>query len=96
VYNDIIPFSGYKAINLFGILFVRKGAKLTAIDINHECIHTKQGKELGWIVFYIMYLWFFVTIGSYKNVPFEKEAYANEENMNYTFERPRFNWKNYK
>jgi len=27
--NKIIPFPGYKAINLFGILFVREGAKIS-------------------------------------------------------------------
>lgn len=27
IYNNIIPFKGYKAINLFGLVFVRKGAK---------------------------------------------------------------------
>jgi hypothetical protein len=28
IYNKIIPFPGYKAINLFGILFARKNAKI--------------------------------------------------------------------
>jgi hypothetical protein len=27
IYNKFIPFKGYKAMNLFGIVFVRKGAK---------------------------------------------------------------------
>ena len=36
VRNNIIPFSEYKAINIFGILFVRKEAKLSDIDINHK------------------------------------------------------------
>jgi len=26
IYNNIIPFKGYKGINLFGVLFVRKGS----------------------------------------------------------------------
>jgi hypothetical protein len=38
--NNIIPFKGYKAMNLFGILFVRGDTKLTDIDINHEAIHS--------------------------------------------------------
>ena len=25
IYNNIIPFKGFKCINLFGVLFVRKG-----------------------------------------------------------------------
>ena len=36
VYNNLIPFKGYKAINLFGIVFARKGAVLTGKDLNHE------------------------------------------------------------
>lgn len=37
--NNIIPFRGYKAINLFGIIFLRKEYDLSEIDINHEAIH---------------------------------------------------------
>nr|DAX08762.1 MAG TPA: hypothetical protein [Bacteriophage sp.] len=37
--NKFIPFKGYKAINLFGILFTKDS--LSNIDINHEKIHTK-------------------------------------------------------
>lgn len=40
IYNNIIPFKGYKAINLFGLVFVRKGAKFTEVDYNHEHIHS--------------------------------------------------------
>ena len=29
IYNNVIPFKGYWAINLFGILFVRKDIKST-------------------------------------------------------------------
>lgn len=95
IYNNIIPFKGFKAINLFGILFVRKGSTMSAVDINHECIHTVQMKELCSIRFYIMYLYFWITKGGYNKIPFEKEAYANEKNLNYIQERPRLNWKNY-
>lgn len=93
IYNNIIPFKGYMAINLFGILFVRskyKG-KVDKIVINHEKIHTVQMKELLWIFFYIIYfLEYLVKIiihgnlhTAYRNISFEKEAYINEENMNY-------------
>lgn len=46
IYNKIIPFKGYKCINLFGVLFVRKGCTMSESDYNHEAIHTKQMKEL--------------------------------------------------
>ena len=45
VRNNIIPFKGYKAVNLFGILFVRGDAVISSTDINHESIHTAQMKE---------------------------------------------------
>lgn len=35
IYNNLIPFKGYKAINIFGLVFVRKGAKFTEVDYNH-------------------------------------------------------------
>lgn len=41
VENDVIPFPGYKAMNICGILFVRSGATMKPVDINHEEIHTK-------------------------------------------------------
>lgn len=32
IYNNLIPFKGYKAINIFGLVFVRKGAKFTEVS----------------------------------------------------------------
>ena len=42
VYNEFIPFKGFSAINLFGILFARKGVKISKKIINHELIHTAR------------------------------------------------------
>ena len=53
IYNNIIPFKGFKAMNLFGLCFVRKGMKMSEKDINHESIHTAQMKELLYIPFSI-------------------------------------------
>lgn len=39
IYNNILPVKGFKCINLFGVLFVRKGLKMTDVDFNHESIH---------------------------------------------------------
>ena len=49
VRNNIIPFKGYKAVNLFGILFVRDDAVIGSVDINHESIHTAQMKEMLYV-----------------------------------------------
>lgn len=44
--NKVIPFPGYKAINLFGILFAKPNAKLDELTINHESIHSRQFREV--------------------------------------------------
>lgn len=95
VYNNIIPFSGYKAINLFGILFIKKKYKINNIDINHEAIHSAQMKELFYIFFYLIYVieWIirlFMKGNAYRNISFEKEAYNNEYDLNYLSSRKRF------
>lgn len=41
IYNNILPFKGFKCVNLFGILFARKGANITQITVNHESIHSQ-------------------------------------------------------
>ena len=57
IYNKIIPFKQFKCINLFGLLFVRKGCFMSEKDFNHEAIHTAQMKEMLYVFFYI---WYFV------------------------------------
>ena len=44
--NKFIPFPGYKAINLFGVLFVKNNAKIDGVTLNHESIHSRQFVEL--------------------------------------------------
>ena len=57
IYNDIIPFKGFTAVNLFGVVFARKSERpLSATTLNHEAIHTEQMKELLYVGFYICYL----------------------------------------
>ena len=42
IYNKVIPFKGFKCVNLFGVLFVREGCTMRTEDYNHEAIHTAQ------------------------------------------------------
>lgn len=102
--NNIIPFPGYKAINLFGVLFARRGSRLTASDINHEEIHTAQMKETLYIGFYVIYLlnWVinlfrykFSNNKAYHNIMFEREAYENENYAPYLGSREHFTWIHY-
>lgn len=50
IYNNIIPFPGFAAINLFGVIFARKECRpLSETTINHEAIHTEQMKDLLYV-----------------------------------------------
>ena len=99
IYNKIIPFKGFKCVNLFGILFVRVGCKMSEIDYNHEAIHKAQMKELLYIGFYILYLtewvWYLVRLrnanAAYHAISFEREAYKHENDMEYLETRKMFN-----
>ena len=53
--NKFIPFKGFKAINLFGVLFVRGNAYIGEKTIRHESIHTKQMREMLYVPFYLWY-----------------------------------------
>lgn len=100
VRNNFIPFKGFKAVNLFGILFVRKEAELTSTVINHEYIHTAQMKELLYVFFYLWYLveWIvrlFQKGNAYRRISFEREAYANEDDFAYLCNRKRYAFLRY-
>ena len=93
IVNKVLPPSGYKAINLFGLVFVRDADALDEVDLNHEAIHSAQMKELLWIPFYLLYGLLFLYqwvrrgfkdwSGAYRAVAFEREAYDNEEDIDY-------------
>ena len=95
IYNNILPFKGFKCVNLFGILFARKGANITQITVNHESIHSQQMKELVYLPFYIWYIieWLirlFLKGNAYRTISFEREAYLNERNADYLSKRKHF------
>ena len=101
VYNDWIPFKGYAAINLFGVLFIQRGAVVTERMLNHERIHTEQMKEMLYVFFYLWYVveWF-IEIFRYGNTAyhtntFERECKANEDNLAYLDSREHFAWLEY-
>lgn len=101
--NKFIPFPGYKAINIFGVLFVRGNAKINDTTINHERIHTAQMKELLYIFFYLLYVieWLIRLIQfrnsymAYRNTSFEREAYQNQEDLYYLKSRKFFSFLKY-
>jgi hypothetical protein len=104
--NSIIPkifsvFIDVYAITLYPFVFIRdEGNEIT---INHERIHLKQQKELLIIGFYFLYIIFWLVnliryrsfFLAYSAIPFEREAYQNEENWVYTLNRKAFAWWKY-
>ena len=98
IINNILPPKGFKCINLFGILFCRR--QLNKIDINHETIHTKQMQELLYIFFYLWYIIEYLirlimyrdTKLAYKNISFEREAYQNQNDLDYLSNRKHYSW----
>ena len=87
----LIP-KGYSGLTFFPFVILRfKNAKNDLVVMNHEKIHIRQQLELLVLPFYILY---FIDFGlkylkyrdakiAYRNIVFEREAYANESNINY-------------
>lgn len=96
----LVP-SGYQGITIFPFIILRnKNLKRDSILINHERIHLRQQLELLVLPFYLIYgLEFFIRLLqyrtwslAYKSISFEKEAYANEANLEYLKNRPFWNF----
>lgn len=71
ILNKYIPFKGFLAINLFGIVFIRRSKEwwdrygdddYMKIVLNHERIHTIQANKYRtkWLAFYTIYLYHWV------------------------------------
>ena len=74
---------------------------MDVVLVNHEMIHIKQQKELFVVGFYALYVYFWVVnliwhrmsaADAYRMIPFEIEAYDNQDNLNYLQSRPKFAW----
>jgi|TARA_R110002060_G_scaffold3805_21_gene5963 hypothetical protein len=106
--NSALPvvLSRVSPINIWAInlgLFVFCREKLSKQTKNHETIHYKQTLELLFVGFWLLYFIFWV-IGlfryrdgavAYMMIPFEKEAYSNEENLEYLSQRKSYSWVKY-
>lgn len=96
VCQNLLKNTKINGITIFPFILIRRAIdKGNATLINHEKIHLKQQLELGIIPFYIWYigefywLWFRYrnSYVAYRNIRFEREAYANEHNLNYLKKR---------
>lgn len=83
---------GVSGIVLYPFIFVKD--KNNKRLVNHELIHIEQIKDCGILKFYILYLWYWIKNGfSYRDNPFEIEAFANDSNLGYIKSRKRKEWK---
>lgn len=90
-------------INLFGIYFTGDKSWIDEKVVNHERIHTAQMREMLFVGFYIAYLleWMVRILQyrnwdrAYRNLSFEREAYANGDDLTYLPRRKFWAWTRY-
>lgn len=103
IYNRWLPTKGFDAMNLFGILLVRKGCRPDRQLIHHETIHTHQQREMLYLPFFVWYgVEYLVRLcqyrnrmAAYRNISFEREAYDNDHDFNYLQQRRLYSWTTY-
>lgn len=104
--NSIIPIILSKvapieigAITIGPLVFSR--GTMSDETKNHESIHWQQYIETGIVgfvfLYYLLYFINWIRFGfdgqkAYYMIPFEMEAYDNDENLDYLSERKRYNW----
>ena len=98
--TSILPFRGFSAINLLGVLFVHPGVYLSHEMMNHERIHTAQQREMLYVFFYVTYLMEWLVRlpmrgNAYRNISFEREAYAHQRDLDYLNRRRHYAWCKY-
>jgi len=103
VVRHFVP-KGFGGLTLFPfIVLSTEEHAADAVYVNHEKIHIRQQLELLVLPFFIWYLAEFllrwVISGNrneaYRNISFEREAYANEKDLSYLKKRPFWNFLRY-
>lgn len=87
----LIP-KGYRGLAVFPFVFYRNHLdKEDLVFVNHEKIHLRQQLEMCFFPFFIWYFMEFLLRLiqyknwnlAYRNISFEREAYANEKKLDY-------------
>jgi len=94
IFSFILGGMPIRGLAFFPFIFLASNANPDEYLINHERIHLRQQLELLIIPFYIWYLIEYFTKG-YMSTSFEKEAYANEKDLNYLKKRKLFGFIKY-
>lgn len=87
-----------RAITFWPLIFACR--PLAGVDENHERIHLAQQRELLVLGFYLLYAWDYMMgrlIGlppeqAYREIRFEREAYGQQDNLDYLESRPLWAW----
>ncbi|MFV0565951.1 MAG: hypothetical protein ACK5NB_08980 [Flavobacteriaceae bacterium] len=88
---------GYTGMALFPFIVLKeKQLKHDAVLVNHERIHLRQQLELLVLPFYAFYIIEFLFRlvycrnwkTAYRSLSFEREAYANQQDLDYLKHRP--------
>lgn len=94
--SKILVPKGFMGITLYPFIFLKFSKdKDNGVFINHEKIHLRQQIEMLIIPFYVWYgIEYLIRIIQYKNkktayrnISFEREAYQNENNLDYLKKR---------
>ena len=85
---------GIRGLAFWPFIFISSKTIVDDELINHEKIHLRQQIEMLIIPFYIWYLIELYTKG-YNKISFEKEAHANDHNLNYLKKRRIFAFRRY-
>jgi len=94
-------FINVYAITLYPFIIAKE--PLPIIIYNHEKIHLVQQRELWVVGFYFLYVWYWLKArvkglngaDAYYAIPFEKEAYAHQNNLKYLKTRKPQAWKDF-
>ena len=96
-----VPSLKVNGMTLFPFILVReRSLKHNPVLINHEKIHLYQQLELLIFPFYFLYLVNYLLnlvryrnhFQAYKNIVFEREAYARESDLSYIKSRGIWSW----
>jgi hypothetical protein len=98
-----LTFGFASAITLFPFVLIGSQTPLTRRLVTHERIHLRQQAEMLILPFY---LWYLLEYGirylhykngfmAYRNISFEREAYAHDKNYAFLSTRGFWHWRLY-
>jgi uncharacterized protein YjcR len=104
IFSKYLFLPRFHALAIWPFIILKyKKLKEDEIIMNHERIHLKQQLELLWLFYFIWYFIEFLIhlirtrnfMKAYNAISFEKEAYANEQNLNYLLDRKTWSFLKY-